>query len=321
MILILSESSDFTTYKVVKCLEYLGKKVLIINENDKINTVTIINDKILIKIGLNEIYINDLEGYWFRRGNFCFNEIITSDFPVEISNDILIEQGALLDLLHSILLKVPNLSTIFNADLNRVSTIFKAKECGFLVPKIAILNTKIELLEFKKKHKRIIIKPILNGLSVVKNNKLYITYTSIFSENDITSLPNEFIPTLFIEYIEKQYELRVFYLDGDCFCLATFSQGDPKTEIDFRKYNKEKPNRNASYCLPDFIKNALKILMTNLMLKTGSIDIIVTPKNEFVFLEINPVGQFLNIDYLCNYGLPSKIAKYLFDISTSKDKI
>jgi D-alanine-D-alanine ligase-like ATP-grasp enzyme len=51
--------------------------------------------------------------------------------------------------------------------------------------------------------------------------------------------------------------------------------------------------------------------MNKLDLNCGSIDMIVTPKNEYVFLEVNPVGQFGMVSYPCNYNLEKKIAEYL----------
>jgi glutathione synthase/RimK-type ligase-like ATP-grasp enzyme len=124
-----------------------------------------------------------------------------------------------------------------------------------------------------------------------------------------------------MEYVEKKYEVRVFYIDGESYCLATFSQGDPKTEIDYRRYNKEKPNRNASFLLPGEVQMKLNILMKSLGLKTGSIDLIVTPDDEFVFLEVNPVGQFLNIEELGNYNLCGKIAGYLTKVSNANKEM
>lgn len=93
--------------------------------------------------------------------------------------------------------------------------------------------------------------------------------------------------------------------------MAIFSQLDDKTKLDFRNYNEENPNRNVPFKLPHEVENKLRNLFEQLDLNTGSIDLILTPKNDFVFLEINPVGQFGMTSYPCNYYLEKKIAKYL----------
>jgi len=55
----------------------------------------------------------------------------------------------------------------------------------------------------------------------------------------------------------------------------------------------------------------LKKLLLELNLDTGSIDLIYTKSDEFVFLEINPVGQYDMVSAPCNYYLDKKIASLL----------
>src|SRR4029079_18969532 len=153
---------------------------------------------------------------------------------------------------------------IFNADLNRVGSLWKAQECKLKIPAIGLFNSKKDLVDFREKYQKIIIKPLGNGLNFIKDNKLFVNYTSLYSDEDIERSPEYFPPALFMEYVEKKYEVRVFYIDGESYCLATFSQGDPKTEIDYRRYNKEKPNRNASFLLPGEVQMKLNILMKSL---------------------------------------------------------
>jgi hypothetical protein len=38
---------------------------------------------------------------------------------------------------------------------------------------------------------------------------------------------------------------------------------------------------------------------------------IVTPEKKYVFLEVNPIGQFNQVSIPCNYFLEKKIADYL----------
>ena len=51
-------------------------------------------------------------------------------------------------------------------------------------------------------------------------------------------------------------------------------------------------------------------------LNTGSIDMIVTKENEYIFLEVNPVGQFGMVSQPCNYYLEKKITEYLMKYET-----
>jgi glutathione synthase/RimK-type ligase-like ATP-grasp enzyme len=93
--------------------------------------------------------------------------------------------------------------------------------------------------------------------------------------------------------------------------MAIFSQKNKKTKIDFRNYDDELPNRNVPYQLPKSVEGKLIQMLDFLDYTTGSIDLIKTKSGDYVFLEINPVGQFGMVSYPCNYYLEEKIAIHL----------
>ena len=111
--------------------------------------------------------------------------------------------------------------------------------------------------------------------------------------------------------MEKAFELRIFYLRGKFYSTAIFSQNDEQTKVDFRNYNDDKPNRVIPFNIPKKLKIKLNKLMRKLKLDSGSIDIIVTNKGEYVFLEVNPVGQFTQVSSPCNYYLEKEIAEII----------
>lgn len=89
-----------------------------------------------------------------------------------------------------------------------------------------------------------------------------------------------------------------------------FSQNNDSSKIDFRNYSK-KPARRIPFELPEEIKKRTDHLMKTIGLNSGSIDMILTPDNEFYFLEVNPVGQFGMTSIPCNYKLEEIIASKL----------
>jgi len=50
--------------------------------------------------------------------------------------------------------------------------------------------------------------------------------------------------------------------------------------------------------LPSAVSEALRDFMQTLGLRFGAIDMIVTPNGDYVFLEVNEMGQFLWIDQM-----------------------
>jgi len=152
-----------------------------------------------------------------------------------------------------------------------------------------------------------ITKCIYNGGFTIEEKYSIGAFTNRVNE----STSSTFFPSLFQEEVKKKYELRIFYFLGEFYSSAIFSQGNNKTEVDFRNYDKEKPNRVVPYQLPIDLGQKLKTLMDELNLETGSIDMIVTPEKKYVFLEVNPIGQFNQVSIPCNYFLEKKIADYL----------
>ena len=200
-----------------------------------------------------------------------------------------------------------------NQRLNKMDTLVKAEMCGLTVPDTLITNNIDDLKCFCKLHSRVISKPIHNIDRFVVNNELYMPYTKevdlhILKRFDIGEV---FYLTLFQEYIEKDLEVRVFFIDNEFYSMAIFSQSNSKTQVDFRNYDSERWNRMVPYKLPDKIENEISSLMSMLNLKHGSIDLIKTKDGDFYFLEVNPVGQFGMVSYPCNYRLEKHLAEKL----------
>ena len=55
--------------------------------------------------------------------------------------------------------------------------------------------------------------------------------------------------------------------------------------------------------------------MQNIGLETGSIDMVFTKDGHFVFLEVNPIGQFGMTSKPCNYFLERELALSLIKLS------
>jgi ATP-GRASP peptide maturase of grasp-with-spasm system len=200
-------------------------------------------------------------------------------------------------------------------NISKPDVLRKAKLLGLDVPNTLVTNCKKELTKFLKENKKLILKPIHEVKDLFIDKEYYLQYTSLFDETTLNKLPDIFFPTLFQEALEKKIEIRSFFLKNKFYSMAIFSQSDPQTQVDFRHYNDEKPNRTIPYNLPKIVEKNLIKLMRLLKLDTGSIDIVVTEDSRFVFLEVNPIGQFGMVSYPCNYPIEKDIAKFLINQS------
>ena len=163
-----------------------------------------------------------------------------------------------------------------------------ASELGFDVPATITTNTRDELEAFRAKHGRIINKAISDGTAFYVGDMRCVTFTEEVGHADIADLPERFLPTLAQELLEKKYEIRIVYLAGRLYPAAIFSQADPRTQIDFRHYNRQKPNRSVPYRLDPEVEESIRRLMDALGLTTGSLDLVRTVDDRLVFLEVNP---------------------------------
>lgn len=104
------------------------------------------------------------------------------------------------------------------------------------------------------------------------------------------------MPCHFQEYIPKQYELRVTVIGEHVFAAKIHSQDDERTKTDFRDYSAEILYQKTD--LPELVAERCLQFVHSYGLNYGAIDLIVTPENEYVFLENNPAGQFWFVQQL-----------------------
>ncbi|MEO5775452.1 MAG: grasp-with-spasm system ATP-grasp peptide maturase [Flavobacterium sp.] len=199
---------------------------------------------------------------------------------------------------------------------NKILNLQVATSVGLEIPKTIVTNNKKDLVNFCESNKRYITKSIFQSPNLKRKNEYL--YGNGTIELNLTKTAEVFSPSLVQEYIEKEIEIRIFFIEDNFFSMAIFSQGDQKTKIDFRNYNIDNPNRNVPYNLPKQVLNKLKKFAQLINCNTGSIDLILTPAKKYVFLEINPMGQFDWLSQDCNYYIEKKIAEILLKKNNGK---
>lgn len=310
MILILSNTYDTSTTLVIEWIESLGYNSWIrVNEEDKYNIEFLFNDVKFTNETGSSFLLSDIKAFWYRRGFFKIVNITLSEF----SEFKRLQNEEINKIMEFILYRLSTLNvsinSALNSDVNKLIVLEEAKKVGLQVPKEFIVSNESGFRDTLRKHpdKKFITKTISGDSIYNFEDFLLFNYSKMI--DNVNS--KNFFPSLVQEYIEKKYELRIFYLDKKFYSMAIFSQNDEQTKIDFRRYNKIKPNRTVPFLLPQHIEKKLISLLKKIDLNCGSIDMIVNQNLEFIFLEVNPVGQFGMVSYPCNYNLEYKIAKKL----------
>lgn len=326
MICIFSSTIDMSTADVTRWLHHLGETDVLFfcadHHSDDTISVNLNEDDLIVQFGDRRAMLSEIGATWYRKGgNWLSGQFFYTDFEgheqltQHVNRKIANEQRVLLEYLHALLEeRVPALGSAARAELNKLVVLRTARALGLRTPDFHVINRKADLLRLLEISPGWITKSLSDGIYLFDRKTLgrgYFSYTEKLDAARVAELPEVFTPSLVQEQIEKQYELRVFYLDRRCYAMAIFSQRDQQTAVDFRKYNEEKPNRFVPYQLPEDIETKLGQLFRALGLNTGSADILVDRNGDSVFLEINPVGQFSMVSAPCNYYLEKEVASTL----------
>lgn len=328
MILILSQSSlEPTTEEVMDWVEALGGRCVRLNGDDVEGRseirIEIADGRLALRFESagSALPLAEAGAVWYRRWLYeRRHETVdllahpgAEDHTLhhQLRRHLTLESRRLSDLIFASFDHLPWLSHPRRSNLNKLAVLRRAAREGIATP-ATLVTTELEALRrFCAEHGAVITKPIGEVDAFIEGEVSHFLYTTPLGPAEIEALPERFAPSLFQERIEKAYELRVFYLDGEFHAMAIFSQNDPQTRADFRQYNRERPNRNVPYRLRPELAERLLRLMAGLELETGSLDLLVTPDGREVFLEVNPVGQLGMVSHPCNYPLERKIAQLL----------
>ena len=121
-----------------------------------------------------------------------------------------------------------------------------------------------------------------------------------------------YAPVIFQEAVAKKIELRVTVVGGKVMAAAIHSQQDSRRAGDWRHYPELDTARHYSvWQLPAEIEQRCLDVTAALGLCYGAIDLILTPEGEYVFLEINPHGQWEFIETATGLPISDAIADLL----------
>ncbi len=316
MILIQSLSADQTTNNVIKWLNKFKCPWIRLNDVVKIKSINYTNESFIVETEADGFHFKDIKGYWFRRGEFVHSikslKFSNLKFRKKFERYLLEETGSVIEFLKEQLNELPHIGSYKSCvNINKHNILIKAKRLGLSVPPFIITDRKINVLKFLKLQGKIITKPLHLPFDYHTPYYWYPTYTVSVDEVIVKNLPEQFQTTLFQKEIEKEFEVRIFYLMGEFYSMAIFSQNNVRTQIDFRVYDYRKPNRKVPYKIPIDLESKLLRLMEELELQSASIDVLYSKDHKYYFLEVNPIGQFGMVSHPCNYFLERKIAEQL----------
>jgi hypothetical protein len=110
--------------------------------------------------------------------------------------------------------------------------------------------------------------------------------------------------------VDKDVEVRVTVVGDKVFAAAIHSQDTHHTRVDFRNYDTSH-TRLDIWPMPQADQDRCVALTRALGLCYSTIDLIITPDGRTVFLELNPSGQYLWVEFATGMPITRAIALLL----------
>ncbi len=174
----------------------------------------------------------------------------------------------------------------------------EASKAGLKTPHTMISNVPAKAAAFVDLlgKKECAIKPLV-ALGVSDEQGYHLPLTTTLPEghslDSVALAPNIFQP-----YVHKMADLRCVVIGEKIFSAKINSQVNPNTRKDWRGGDCQ----HELFSLPEDVEASIHRLMDSFGINFASLDMILTPEGEFVFLELNPYGQWLWLEE--ELGLP-----------------
>ena len=322
MILLLSDESDVHYQRVKSVLDNLKVETVALNtalfpsEHSISYAISNVNDgSVVFDIGGRKVRDGEITSVWNRRTPPAKQIFHNSHLGEYVSKESQCFFESLpYTLANCFWLSHPNALRIGSLKPNQLRL---AKDLGLSIPDTYIGNSPAEMVVFANRYEELSVKSIFMPAVAIKSDSEFDTltfFTKRIARDQIIRVASrtQNCPIILQPYIEKEFELRITVVGKDVFACAIHSQVSKKTREDWRRYDLLNTPHEI-FALPEEIQNKLLILVKNLGLVFGCIDMIVTPKGEFVFLEINSNGQWLWIEELTQMPIAEAIAKLLIE--------
>lgn len=309
-ILLLSSATDIHAHVVEQILQQEGANVLLLDPRD------LLSHKLLATIdsqGWKSVLhlpdgrhfpLSDLDSIWYRRPH-----PIQVD-PTQPAHIQTLTQGearmgweGLLSSTQAMWINYPKHNE--TADYKPLQ-LQVAHDYGLTIPASIITSDPEEVKAFYERHHGdIIYKPIHYGSVKSDAGELVAIYTSKVNAEHLEEVYRVTTSLyLFQEQVHKAFELRINIIGDNITATEIHSPLlDWRRDYSCIHYH--------LHSLPEDIKQKLLKIVHHLHLHFAAIDVIVTPEGEYVFIELNPNGQFYWLDEKAGTHLCQEMAHFL----------
>lgn len=258
------------------------------------------------------VSIHDVEAVWYRRSHNLgagLSDVLDKEFLSSAYGEVRTTLFGMLESLNCF--QISKFSQYRRLD-SKEEQMKVASYLGLKVPETCITNNPQEAKKFVLQRPNGVISKMQSSFAIMKDGIENVVFTNLVTEEDLDDIDTlQFCPMQFQEKLEKKLELRITIVGDEVFAFAVDSQKSESAKVDWRKDGNALIADWVPYELPLEVKEKLLQMMDIYQINYGAIDIIVTPENEYYFLEINSAGEFFWLDRIIDGAISEQIAKVL----------
>ena len=176
---------------------------------------------------------------------------------------------------------------------SKPAQLFVAQQLGLDIPPTVATNDPEQARGLvSQQDGRAIYKAMSQNLKLGRGQALF---TGLLTETELANL--ELIrvsPGIFQKFVPKAYEVRATVVGRRVFSGKIDSQASAETQVDWR--HRPFDMEQTPIALPPELEAKIHEFMEAFGLVYGAFDFIVTPDGRYVFLEINPAGQYMWVE-------------------------
>ncbi|WP_159040320.1 ATP-grasp domain-containing protein [Streptomyces virginiae] len=180
---------------------------------------------------------------------------------------------------------------------NKITQLSVARKVGLRSPATLVSQNPEQIIRFHEEHGGEIIVKSLRSVGATQPTR---RVTKELLKDDASM---RLCPAIYQEAIEGTEHLRVHIFGRHSFAAIIKSE-----ELDWRR-NSYVETRQFS--LPSHLEEKLRNILSSLRLSMGIFDLKISKEGEYVWLEVNPQGQFLFMEGLSGIALTNAVAQHL----------
>lgn len=191
---------------------------------------------------------------------------------------------------------------------SKILQLRRARDLGFKIPPTLVTNKRNKIREFFDVHGDIIYKPFTPAFF---SGGAEFCYTSPITRDELSQADLiQNTPGIFQKNIQKRVELRITVIGRRVYATEIHSQEIDAAINDWRAGSVQELV-HVEHQLPSEVEKRCLDYVRSYDLVFGAIDMILTPENEYIFLENNPSGQFGWIEAKTGEPLTAALAELL----------